>query len=113
MSKLQDPSVRALIEAARVEYATSLAVKIGALLARAESGAWEEVRREAHKLRGSAGVHGFRAISDLAAAVEELLLDSAAPAAPARSPEASAQQRVRVLLEGLRDEGARVGREGT
>jgi HPt (histidine-containing phosphotransfer) domain-containing protein len=107
VSKLGEPSIHALIEAARLDFATSLPVKVGALDAQVQTEAWEDVRRGAHNLRGSAGVHGFTAISDFAAAVEELLVASRG------APEAEARERVRALLDGLRDEVAKVGREAT
>jgi HPt (histidine-containing phosphotransfer) domain-containing protein len=69
-----DPSIDAVIEAVRTEFAGSLpakAAKIGALVAR---GAWEEARRAAHRLRGSAGTYGFTEVGAAAAAIEELLL---------------------------------------
>ncbi|HMH75245.1 MAG TPA: Hpt domain-containing protein, partial [Candidatus Udaeobacter sp.] len=48
----------------------------------------------AHRLKGSAGLHGFPGVSDLAAGIERLL---------ERAPAASAEERARsaVFLEGL------------
>jgi HPt (histidine-containing phosphotransfer) domain-containing protein len=74
MRSTPDPSIDALLEGVRRQFADSLpdkAANIGALLAR---GAWDEARRAAHRLRGSAGTYGFTAIGATAGAIEELLL---------------------------------------
>lgn len=105
MSKLGDPAVNALVEAARRDFATSLSAKARDLSAQAEKGQWADLRRAAHKLRGSAGVHGFTAIGDLAGAVEELLLSSP------QAPEGGARERVCALLEEIRSEAGRAGGE--
>jgi HPt (histidine-containing phosphotransfer) domain-containing protein len=80
-----DPSIDALLEGVRTQFAGSLpdkAANIGALLAR---GAWAEARRAAHKLRGSAGSYGFAEIGAVAGAIEDLLLEPGEPDAAARA----------------------------
>ena len=74
MSSARDPSIDAALAAVRAQFAGALpdkAANVGSLLAR---GAWDDARRAAHRLRGSAGTHGFAALGALAAAIEELLL---------------------------------------
>ena len=105
MAKAGDPAIDALIEAARIEFAQALSGKADALIAQCESGAWDEIRRAAHRLRGSAGVYGFSAIGTAAATVEDLLFQAGG------SPDTVVRTRVRALLAALRDEAARAGRE--
>jgi HPt (histidine-containing phosphotransfer) domain-containing protein len=80
MSSAPDPSIEAALAAVRAQFAEALpekAANVGALLAR---GAWEDARRAAHRLRGSAGTYGFAPLGAVAAAIEELLI--AEPAGP-------------------------------
>ena len=80
MSSALDPSIDAALAAVRAQFAAALpekAANVGALLARC---AWDDARRAAHRLRGSAGTYGFEALGAVAAAIEELLL--AEPAGP-------------------------------
>jgi HPt (histidine-containing phosphotransfer) domain-containing protein len=105
MAKADDPAIETLIEAARIEFAQSLPGKADALAAQAERGAWDDIRRAAHKLRGSAAVYGFGAVGSVAAAVEDLLFQAGA------APDASAISRIRALLASLGDQAARAERE--
>ncbi len=68
--------VDALLAAARAEYASRLPSKLAALEELAARGAWDEARRAAHKLRGSAATYGFAAIGDAAAALEKLAAEA-------------------------------------
>jgi HPt (histidine-containing phosphotransfer) domain-containing protein len=80
MSSAPDPSIDAALAAVRAQFALALpdkAANVRALLAR---GAWDDARRAAHRLRGSAGTYGFAPLGAAAAAIEELLL--AEPAGP-------------------------------
>jgi HPt (histidine-containing phosphotransfer) domain-containing protein len=69
--------VDALLAAAREQYASRLPSKLAAIEELAARGDWEEARRAAHKLRGSAATYGFAAIGEAAAALEQLALDAA------------------------------------
>jgi HPt (histidine-containing phosphotransfer) domain-containing protein len=64
--------VDALLATMRAEYASRLPAKLVALEDLAARGAWDELRRAAHKLRGSAATHGFAALGDAAAQLEGL-----------------------------------------
>ena len=68
--------VDALLAAARAEYASRLPSKLAAIEELAARGAWDEARRAAHKLRGSAATYGFAAIGDAAAALEKLAVEA-------------------------------------
>lgn len=70
--------VDALLAAARAEYASRLPSKLAAIEELAARGAWDEARRAAHKLRGSAATYGFAAIGDAAAALEKLAAEATA-----------------------------------
>ena len=81
-----DDSNDALLAAALREYAAGLPARVAVMGELVARGAWGEVRRAAHKLRGSAAVYGFAAISAPAAAIEDILLEAAdAPDGDARS----------------------------
>jgi HPt (histidine-containing phosphotransfer) domain-containing protein len=68
--------VDALLAEARADYASRLPEKLASLEALAARGAWDEARRAAHKLRGSAATYGFVAIGEAAATLEELLREA-------------------------------------
>jgi len=106
MTGARDPSIDALLAAARASFAESLPAKaadIGALVAR---GVWEDARRAAHKLRGSAGTYGFVALGAAAGAIEELLIEAAG------APEGAARSRLDSLLTEALGEARRAGKEG-
>jgi HPt (histidine-containing phosphotransfer) domain-containing protein len=67
--------VDALLAAAREQYAARLPSKLAAIEELAARGDWDEARRAAHKLRGSAATYGFVAIGDAAATLEQLAID--------------------------------------
>jgi HPt (histidine-containing phosphotransfer) domain-containing protein len=88
--------VNALIAAARAEFARTLVPKAAALEALVGRGLWEEARRAAHKLRGSAGVYGFAGVGAAAAALDDILC-SRAEETPDASEQALVGEKVREL----------------
>jgi HPt (histidine-containing phosphotransfer) domain-containing protein len=80
-----DPSIDALLAAVRVQFAATLPAKIAAIDLSVARAAWDEARRDAHKLRGSAAAFGFAAMGTLAGAIEDLLRDVTAPDDAARA----------------------------
>jgi len=68
--------------------------------------AWDEARRAAHKLRGSAATYGFPALSTAAAAIEDELLAAGGP------PQAAVVARVMDLVRGARADAERAAAEG-
>ncbi len=68
--------VDALLAAAREQYAARLPSKLAAIEELAARGDWDEARRAAHKLRGSAATYGFISIGDAAATLEQLAIDA-------------------------------------
>ena len=78
--------VQALLAEARAQFAASLPAKaseVALLVARAS---WEEARRAAHRLRGSAGTYGFAQVGAACAAIEDALIAASnAPDAGARA----------------------------
>jgi HPt (histidine-containing phosphotransfer) domain-containing protein len=73
MTEAGDPAIDALIAAARADFACGLMAKVAALEDLVSRGAWDDARRAAHKLRGSAGVYGFAGVGASAAALDDLL----------------------------------------
>lgn len=105
MDEQRDSSVDADIQAARADFASRLPSKtanLETLIARSE---WAEARRAAHKLCGSAGVYGFRALGGIASAIEEVLRASE------NAPDAGAQREIREKLEEMRTEAERTSQE--
>ncbi len=96
-----------LLAAARAEFASRLEEKMRELQELSDRGAWTEVRRAAHKLRGSAGTYGFPKIGEAAAVIEELLIE----AEP--SPDEDAKNRFAVALATARTASEAAVREGT
>lgn len=74
-----DPAIAALLAEARTQYVGGLSAKVADLESLITRGAWEEARRAAHKLRGSAGTYGFAEVSAAAGAIEEALIESNGP----------------------------------
>jgi HPt (histidine-containing phosphotransfer) domain-containing protein len=74
MSEVRDPAISALLAEARVQFALSIPGKVADLQSLLDRGAWDDLRRAAHKLRGSTGTYGFLELSAAAADVEEALL---------------------------------------
>jgi HPt (histidine-containing phosphotransfer) domain-containing protein len=83
----RDPGgIQALLAAARAEFAASLPAKASELASLIARESWEDARRAAHKLRGSAGTFGFVEVGAACAAIEEALLAASnAPGADARA----------------------------
>lgn len=82
MSELRDPALIALLAEARAQFATTLPAKIADLRSLLEGEAWEELRRAAHKLRGSTGTYGFMELSAATGDVEDALLEAGGPPGP-------------------------------
>jgi HPt (histidine-containing phosphotransfer) domain-containing protein len=76
MSGTGDPSVDALLAQVRAQFTASLPSKVVALEQLVARGQWQEARRAAHKLRGSASTYGHIAVGAAAGAIEETLLAS-------------------------------------
>jgi HPt (histidine-containing phosphotransfer) domain-containing protein len=95
------PPVEALVAAARAQYAAALPGKVEALLALARAGSWEDLRRGAHRLRGSAATYGFPEVGARAGEVEEVLLVAAGP------PSAEGRARLETALDGARAQAER------
>ncbi len=84
----------------QAQFASALPAKaahIEGLLARGE---WDEARRAAHRLRGSAGTYGFSALGAAAGEIEDLLL--AAPAGPDEATRAKLGVQTRDLADRAR-----------
>jgi HPt (histidine-containing phosphotransfer) domain-containing protein len=62
----EDPELADLV----AEFVAELPQRVGAMERAAAGGAWEEVRRLAHQLKGAGGSYGFPAISAAAREVE-------------------------------------------
>jgi HPt (histidine-containing phosphotransfer) domain-containing protein len=90
--------VDALLATMRAEYAARLPAKLAAIEDLAGRGAWDEARRAAHKLRGSAATHGFVTLGEAAARLEQLFVDAAA------LEPAGARTAVEAALRGARAE---------
>jgi HPt (histidine-containing phosphotransfer) domain-containing protein len=96
-----------LLAAARAEFASRLEEKMRELQELSDRGAWTEVRRAAHKLRGSAGTYGFPKIGAAAAVIEELLIEAEA------SPDEDARNRFAAALATARIASEAAVRDGT
>jgi HPt (histidine-containing phosphotransfer) domain-containing protein len=78
--------IQELLAAARAEFAVSLPAKASEVASLIARGSWQDARRAAHKLRGSASTYGFAALGVACAAIEDALLASSnAPDADARA----------------------------
>jgi HPt (histidine-containing phosphotransfer) domain-containing protein len=107
MAETGDPSLEIQLAAARAEFAGRLAQRAAEIEFLASAGSWSEVRRAAHRLRGSAATYGFAEIGGAAGAIEEVLL-----AAGAGAPDAAAQKRVVDLLRDVTALAERASRGG-
>lgn len=104
---MPDPTVEQMLAEARAQFAASLPAKAATLQEHLARGAWEEARRAAHKLRGSAGTYGFGALGAAAADVEEALL------AAGSQPDAAAATRIGDKAREARVEAERIAKEGS
>jgi HPt (histidine-containing phosphotransfer) domain-containing protein len=95
-----------LLAAARADFLTRLEPKVGELEELSARGAWAEVRRAAHRLRGSAATYGFASVGVAAAAMEDLLIEVDS------SPGDEAKKRFASLLGTARTEVERLVKEG-
>jgi HPt (histidine-containing phosphotransfer) domain-containing protein len=105
MTEAGDPAIEALIASARADFSTGLVAKADALAALVRREAWDDARRAAHKLRGSAGVYGFAAVGAAAAALDDILSNVV------RAPDEQVQAALRGKLAELRAEADRASRE--
>jgi HPt (histidine-containing phosphotransfer) domain-containing protein len=103
---MPDPTVEQMLAEARAQFAASLPAKAAALQEHLARGAWEEARRAAHKLRGSAGTYGFAVLGAAAGEVEEALI------AVGSQPDADAAARIGDKARDARVEAERIAREG-
>jgi HPt (histidine-containing phosphotransfer) domain-containing protein len=100
MGDALDPSVRDMLAAARAEFGGRLLSKVDELDSLVARGEWDEARRAAHKLRGSASTYGFPEVGAAAAAAEEVLIQAAgAPDDTARARLADALMTARTEAE--------------
>jgi HPt (histidine-containing phosphotransfer) domain-containing protein len=76
MSEGRDPAIDAMLAEARRQFASTLPAKVAELVALQGRGAWDELRRAAHKLRGSTGTYGFMDLSAAVGGVEEDILEA-------------------------------------
>jgi DNA-binding response OmpR family regulator len=88
----QASSVDDALTAAREAFKRRLRDKLDELDRLSATGAWESLRRLAHRLRGSAATYGFAGVGGQAAAVEEVLL------ACKCQPDDAARDRIRDAL---------------
>lgn len=79
MSGVDNRSIDELLAQVRAQFTASLPSKIDALEQLVAAGAWGDVRRAAHKLRGSASTYGHVELGAAAAAMEDALLAAADP----------------------------------
>jgi HPt (histidine-containing phosphotransfer) domain-containing protein len=105
VGEADEPSTLALIRAAHAEFRLGLVAKSAALDGWVSRAAWDDARRAAHKLRGSAGVYGCAALGAIAGELEEALIGSGS------DPDAAAVSRIRALLADLHTEAERASQE--
>ena len=98
--------IPAVLAEARAQFAASLPAKAAAIQEHLARGAWQEARRAAHKLRGSAGTYGFAALSAAASEMEEALI------AAGSQPDAAAAARIGDKAREARAEAERIAGEG-
>ena len=103
---MPDPTVEQMLAEAKAQFASSLPAKAAALQDHLARGAWEEAKRAAHKLRGSAGTYGFVVLGVAAGEVEEALI------AAGLQPDAAAAARIGDKAREARAEAERIVREG-
>ncbi len=102
-----DPTIEALLRAARAEYAASLPGKVDLLEELADAESWRDVRRAAHRLRGSASTYAFERLGAIASDLEEMLIEAG------DEPSAASRERVARKLRDCRLEIERVLAEPT
>jgi HPt (histidine-containing phosphotransfer) domain-containing protein len=73
MTEPRDSAFAALLAAERAAYAGRIDLRVAEIEAHLEAGHFEEARRAAHKLSGSAGTYGFPSLSNAAREIEETL----------------------------------------
>jgi HPt (histidine-containing phosphotransfer) domain-containing protein len=106
MAERVDLSLEIQLAAARIEFGERLAQKVAEIDSLVSACSWEEVRRAAHRLRGSSATYGFAAIGGAFGEIEEILI------AAASAPDAAARERVARLLRDAAALAERASREG-
>ncbi len=105
MADAADPTIQAMLAAARAEFGARLPSKVAEIDALVERAAWDDARRAVHKLRGSAATYGFAALGAAAATAEDLLIQSGG------APDEAARARLADLLRVARAEAERAAPE--
>ncbi len=103
---MADPTVEQMLAEARAHFTAALPAKAANIEEHLARGNWEEARRAAHKLRGSAGTYGFVALGAVAGEVEEALI------AAGLQPDPAAAARIGDMARAARAEAERIAREG-
>lgn len=93
-----ESDVEAVMAAGRLDYVSRLRDKLADLERLAATEKWSELRRAAHKLRGSAGVFGFESLGVAAGRLEDRLAEAPLMLGPDERSE------IDRALSGLRDE---------
>lgn len=93
-----DPEVDDLLAKARAAYAATLPSRVAHVMALATKSDWDEVRRAAHKLRGSAATYGFAELGVAVGQVEDAILEAHG------APDENTQVRIRAALGGAEAE---------
>jgi HPt (histidine-containing phosphotransfer) domain-containing protein len=96
MTGERDPALAALWERMRAEFAAGLPARVAQLEDLEARGAWTELRRAAHRLRGSGPTYGAVEIGSLAGIIEDVLLDANG------APEPEGRERIRQSVAGAR-----------
>jgi len=109
MTDVRDPAVEDALAAVRRDFASRLPERGAELAAFVVRGAWDDLRRAAHKLRGSASTYGFADLGEHAAAIEDILLEAADAGRP---PDAAAKARLEALVGAAVAASDRAAREG-
>jgi len=98
LAEREDPEGDALLAKARATYAATLPSRVAHVMALATESDWDEVRRAAHKLRGSAATYGFAELGVAVGQVEDAILEAHG------MPDEGTQKRIRVALGGAEAE---------
>ncbi len=107
MPEVTDPAIIALLAEARNGFAASVPAKVAELRVLFDRASWDELRRAAHKLRGSTGTYGFMELSAAAGGIEDALLEAGA-AGGCEAPEV--KERVSRLVSDAVSEAERIAK---
>ena len=109
MTGVRDPAVEDVLAAVRRDFASRLPERGAELVACLARAAWGDLRRAAHKLRGSASTYGFADLGAHAAAIDDLLIEAADAGGP---PDEAAKARLEALVGAAVTASDRAAREG-